>query len=142
MKMTRREMCLLLPGGAFGRGCAVALAGRQDNSLLRLFFVRKVTAKSAASGAQIGNPEGRSWYWQMLDACDHVPREPCTPRTVMCIRNFLLRERHAGVDGDGKTYRWDRDRWFVRSNEEHGVRMWGSRLLLFVVEMGPGASLG
>jgi hypothetical protein len=98
MTMTRREMCLLLPAAALsGAAAPLMLAGEQDNSLPSAGFpFEKLTAKSAASGAQIREIlKGKLVTGESLEThATTLPAGPChTRRTVMYIRKCFCYER-------------------------------------------------
>ncbi len=148
MTMTRREMCLLLPGAALsGAAAPLVLAGEQDNSLPSGGFpFESLTAKSAASGAQIREIlKGKLATGESLEThATTLPpgAMPHPPHRHVHSEMFLLREGTLELTVNGKTYPLGPGSvGFVRSNEEHGVKNVGSAPAnYFVVEMGPGAS--
>ena len=148
MTMTRREMCLLLPAAALsGAAAPIADAGEQDNSLPSGGFpFESLTAKSAASGAQIREIlKGKLATGESLEThATTLPpgAMPHPPHRHVHSEMFLMREGTLELTVNGKTYPLGPGSvGFVRSNEEHGVKNVGSAPAnYFVVEMGPGAS--
>jgi mannose-6-phosphate isomerase-like protein (cupin superfamily) len=155
MTMTRREMCLLLPGAALPVSAAMlpvlltptAEAGEQGDSLASgAFAFETMTAHTAASGAQTREAlKGKLATGEALEThATTLPpgAMPHPPHHHVHSEMFLMREGTLELTVNGKTYRLGPGAiGFVRSNEEHGVKNVGTTPAnYFVVEIGPGAA--
>jgi len=145
MKMTRREMCLLLPGAMLPAAVARAKNSGQSESLASgAFAFETLTPHTAASGAQTREAlKGKLATGESLET--HATTLPAgamphPPHHHVHSEMFLIREGNLELTVNGKTYRLGPGAiGFVRSNEEHGVKNVGTTPAnYFVVEMGPG----
>jgi quercetin dioxygenase-like cupin family protein len=148
MEITRRELCLLLPGAmaplvvsSLGEG------GEQDTSLPSAGFpFEKLTAHTTPSGAQIREIlKGKLATGESIETHETTlppGAMPHPPHHHVHTEMFLLREGTLELTVNGTSYRLGPGAvGFVRSNEEHGVKNVGTTPAnYFVVEVGPGAS--
>jgi mannose-6-phosphate isomerase-like protein (cupin superfamily) len=148
MSMTRREMCLLLPGAILPVVAAsVAEGSEQDDSLPSASYAfETLTAHTAASGAQVREIlKGKLATGESLEThATTLPpgTMPHPPHHHVHSEMFLMREGTLELTVNGKTYQLGPGAvGFVRSNEEHGVKNVGTTPAnYFVVEVGPGAA--
>jgi len=148
MSMTRREMCLLLPGAMLPMVAAsVAEAREQGDSLPSASYAfETLAAHTAASGAQVREIlKGKLATGEALEthATTLAPGAmPHPPHHHVHSEMFLMREGTLELTVNGKTYPLGPGSvGFVRSNDEHGVKNVGTTPAnYFVVEIGPGAA--
>jgi mannose-6-phosphate isomerase-like protein (cupin superfamily) len=146
MSITRREMCLLLPG-LFPIVAQMQAVAQQDNSLpsgafqfdtapmhvannnaqIRLMMRGKLATGEGAEIHETTLPPGGA----PTATTHHHPHSEM----------WLMREGTIELTAGSKTYRLGPGSMgFVRSNEEHGIRNVGTvPALYFVVAVGPGA---
>jgi quercetin dioxygenase-like cupin family protein len=153
MTMTRREMCLLLPGAMVPAAvipvaaAPLADASEQDAVLPSASYAfEKLAEHTAASGAQIREIlKGKLATGESIETHETTlppGAMPHPPHRHVHTEMFLMREGTLELTVNGKTYTLGPGgAGFVRSNEEHGVKNVGTTpATYFVVEMGPGAS--
>ena len=148
MSMSRREMCLLLPGAMLPvASTAMAKANAEDNSLPSAGYpFEKLTAHPTASGAQIREVlKGKLATGESIETHETTLPPgvmPHPPHHHVHSEMFLLREGNVELTVNGTSYRLGAGAvGFVHSNEEHSVKNVGTTpATYFVVEMGPGAS--
>jgi mannose-6-phosphate isomerase-like protein (cupin superfamily) len=148
MTMTRREMCLLLPGAMLPVVAAsVAEASEQGDSLPSASYsFETLTAHTAASGAQVREIlKGKLATGEPLEThATTLPpgAMPHLPHHHVHSEMFLMREGNLELTVNGKTYPLGPGAvGFVRSNDKHGVKNVGTTPAnYFVVEIGPGAA--
>lgn len=148
MTITRREMCLLLPGAMLPVGLGhAAEAGEQGDSLPSGGHAfETLTVHTTASGAQTREAlKGKLATGESLEThATTLPpgAMPHPPHRHVHSEMFLMREGTLELTVNGKTYQLGPGAiGFVRSNEEHGVKNVGTGPAnYFVVEMGPGAA--
>jgi mannose-6-phosphate isomerase-like protein (cupin superfamily) len=148
MTITRREMCLLLPGAMLPVAATpVAGASEQGDSLPSASYAfEALTAHTAASGAQVREIlKGKLATGEALEThATTLPpgAMPHPPHHHVHSEMFLVREGTLELTVNGKTYQLGPGGVaFVRSNDEHGVKNVGTTPAnYFVVEMGPGAA--
>jgi quercetin dioxygenase-like cupin family protein len=148
MTMTRREMCLLLPGAVLPVVAApVAEASEQGDSLPSASYsFETLMAPTAASGAQVREIlKGKLATGEALEThATTLPpgAMPHPPHHHVHSEMFLMREGTLELTVNGKTYQLGPGSvGFVRSNDEHGVKNVGATpASYFVVEIGPGAA--
>jgi mannose-6-phosphate isomerase-like protein (cupin superfamily) len=148
MTITRREMCLLLPGAMLPVGLAhAAEAGEQGDSLPSGGHAfDTLTVHTTASGAQTREAlKGKLATGESLEThATTLPpgAMPHPPHHHVHSEMFLMREGTLELTVNGKTYQLGPGAiGFVRSNEEHGVKNVGTGPAnYFVVEIGPGAA--
>jgi quercetin dioxygenase-like cupin family protein len=146
--MTRREMCLLLPGAMLPvAATAVAATGEQGDSLPSgSFAFETLTAHTAASGAVTREAlKGKLATGESLET--HATTLPAgamphPPHHHVHSEMFLMRDGTLELTVNGKTFPLVAGSvGFVRSNEEHGVKNVGTTAAnYFVVEIGPGVA--
>src|SRR4029077_19480067 len=147
MTMTRREMCLLLPGAMLPAAAVPMVeASEQDNSLPSASYsFEKLTAKTSPSGVQT-----RAIFKGKLATGESIETHATTlppgamphpPHHHVHSEMFFMREGTLELTVNGKTYPLPPGGiGFVRSNEEHGVKNVGTTAAnYFVVAVGPGA---
>jgi mannose-6-phosphate isomerase-like protein (cupin superfamily) len=146
MTMTRREMCLLLPGVMLPAAAVVqvAEASEQDGSLPSAGYAfESLAVKTAASGAQT-----RAIFKGKLATGESIETHATTlppgatphpPHHHVHSEMFFMREGTLELTVNGKTYPLGPGAvGFVRSNEEHGVKNVGTTPAnYFVVAIGP-----
>jgi quercetin dioxygenase-like cupin family protein len=148
MPLTRREMCLLLPGAMLPIAAATtAKAGEQSNSLPSgSFSLEKLTAHTSASGAQVREiMKVKLATGEALEThATTLPpgAMPHPPHHHVHSEMFLMREGTLELTVNGKTYPLGPGSvGFVRSNEDHGVKNVGTTPAnYFVVEIGLGVA--
>jgi len=148
MTITRRKMCLLLPGAMLPVGLLhAAEAGGQGDSLPSGGHAfEALTVHTTASGAQTREAlKGKLATGESLEThATTLPpgAMPHPPHRHVHSEMFLMREGTLELTVNGKTYQLGPGAiGFVRSNEEHGVKNVGTvPANYFVVEMGPGAA--
>jgi quercetin dioxygenase-like cupin family protein len=145
--ITRRELCLLLPGATLPLAATWARGDDQDTSLPSAgYSFDKLTAHTTSSGAQIRDIlKGKLVTGESIETHETTLPPgvmPHPPHHHVHTEMFLLREGTLELTVSGTTYRLGPGAvGFVRSNEEHGVRNVGTTPAnYFVVEVGPGAS--
>jgi quercetin dioxygenase-like cupin family protein len=148
MRMTRREMCLLLPAAALsGAAAPLVMAGEQDNSLPSGgYSFERLPVKTSPSGVQTREAfKGKLATGESIEThATTLPpgAMPHPPHHHAHSEMFLMREGTLELTVNGKTYRLEPGGiGCVHSNEEHGVKNVGTTPAnYFVVEIGPGAS--
>jgi len=148
MPMTRREMCLLLPGAMLPVAAAAhAEVGAQGDSLASgAFAFETLTPHTGASGVQTREAlKGKLATGEALEThATTLPpgAMPHPPHHHVHSEMFLMREGTLELTVNGKTYPLGPGSvGFVRSNEEHGVKNVGTTPAnYFVVEIGPGVA--
>ena len=148
MSMSRRELCLLLPGALFPvASIAIAKANAKDNSLPSAGYpFEKLTEKTLASGARIRDVlKGKLATGESIETHETTLPPgvmPHPPHHHVHSEMFLLREGNVELTVSGTSYRLGAGAvGFVHSNEEHSVKNVGTTpATYFVVEMGPGVS--
>ena len=148
MTITRREMCLLLPGAMLPVGLVQAAeAGEQSDSLPSGGHAfETLTVHTTTSGAQTREAlKGKLATGESLEThATTLPpgAMPHPPHHHVHSEMFLMREGTLELTVNGKTYQLGPGAiGFVRSNEEHGVKNVGTGPAnYFVVEMRPGAA--
>ena len=147
MSLTRREMCLLLPGAMLPVAAAGAEAGEQGDSLPSgAFAFETLTPHTGASGAQTREAlKGKLVTGESLEThATTLPpgAMPHPPHHHVHSEMFLMRDGTLELTVNGKTYQLGPGAVaFVRSNEEHGVKNVGTTPAnYFVVEIGPGVA--
>ena len=148
MRMTRRELCLLLPAGTLAAAAApLGKASEQGNSLPSGgYSFDKLTVNTAPSGAQTREAfKGKLATGESIEThATTLPpgAMPHPPHHHEHSEMFLMRDGTLELTVNGTSYRLESGGvGFVRSNEEHGVKNVGTTAAnYFVVEMGPGAS--
>jgi quercetin dioxygenase-like cupin family protein len=148
MPLTRREMCLLLPGAMLPVVAAsVAEGSEQGDSLPSASYAfETLTAHTAPSGAQTREAlKGKLATGESLET--HATTLPAgamphPPHHHAHSEMFLMREGTLELTVNGKTYQLRPGAVaFVRSNDEHGVKNVGTTPAnYFVVEIGPGVA--
>ncbi len=147
MTMTRREMCLLLPGAMHPAAAVVmAEAGEQDGSLPSAgYSFETLAVKTAPSGVQT-----RAIFKGKLTTGESIETHatmlppgamPHPPHHHVHSEMFFMREGTLELTVNGTTYQLAPGGvGFVRSNEEHGVKNVGTTSAnYFVVAIGPTA---
>jgi quercetin dioxygenase-like cupin family protein len=149
MKITRREMCLSLPGAMLPFAAApMADAGEQNGETLASagYTLEKLEVTTGASGAQMREVlKGKLVTGESLEThATTLPAgaSPHPPHRHVHSEMFLMREGTLELTVNGKTFQLGPGAvGFVRSNEEHGVKNVGKTAAdYFVVEMGPGVA--
>ena len=148
MTITRREMCLLLPGVVLpvGLGCAAEVGEQGDSLPSGGHAFDTLAVHTTASGAQTREAlKGKLATGESLEThATTLPpgAMPHPPHRHVHSEMFLMREGTLELTVNGKTYQLGPGAiGFVRSNEEHGVKNVGTGPAnYFVVEMGPGAA--
>ena len=146
MSMTRREICLLLPGAMLPVVAAsVAEASEQGDSLPSASYsFETLTAHTAPSGAQVREIlKGKLATGESLEThATTLPpgAMPHPPHHHVHSEMFFMREGTLELTVNGKTYQLGPGSvGFVRSNDEHGVKNVGTTPAnYFVVAVGPG----
>jgi mannose-6-phosphate isomerase-like protein (cupin superfamily) len=147
MTMTRREMCLLLPGAMLPAGAVpIAEASAQDGSLPSASYpFEKLPVHIAPSGVQT-----RAIFKGKLATGEFIETHatilppgamPHPPHHHVHSEMFFMREGTLELTVNGKTYPLGPGGvGFVRSSEEHGVKNVGTTPAnYFVVAVGPTA---
>ena len=147
MKMTRREVCSLLPAGMLPVFVPIAEAGEQGDALPSGGHAfETLTVHTTPSGAQTREAlKGKLATGEALEThATTLPpgAMPHPPHHHVHSEMFLMREGTLELTVSGKTYQLGPGAiGFVRSNEEHGVKNVGTTAAnYFVVEIGPGAA--
>src|SRR5437879_5569016 len=148
MSLTRREMCLLLPGAMLPAAAAARAedSGQSEALASGAFAFETLTAHTTATGAQTREAlKGKLATGESLEThATTLPpgAMPHPPHHHVHSEMFLMREGTLEFTVNGKTYQLRPGAvGFVRSNEEHGVKNVGTTPAnYFVVEMGPGAA--
>ena len=147
MPLTRREMCLLLPGAMLPAAAAARADSEKGESLASgAFAFETLTAHTAPSGAQTREAlKGKLATGESLET--HATTLPAgamphPPHHHAHSEMFLMREGTLELTVNGKTYQLRPGAVaFVRSNDEHGVKNVGTTPAnYFVVEIGPGVA--
>lgn len=144
MTITRREMCILLPG-LLPAAAALDAFGKPDNALPSANYpfdslavqildhaeMRRVLKGKLASG------EALEVHETMLPA----GTAPHAPHRHLHSEMWLIREGTVELTVNGSSYRLGPGGvGFVHSNDEHGIKNVGSTAAsYFVVAVGPGA---
>jgi mannose-6-phosphate isomerase-like protein (cupin superfamily) len=146
MKMTRREMCLLLPAAMLPvAGASLTEASEQDGSLPSASYpFEKLTVHSAPSGAQMrAILKGKLATGESIETHETTLPPgvmPHPPHHHVHSEMWLVREGTLELTVNGTSYQLGSGGvGFVRSNEEHGVKNVGTTSAnYFVVAIGPG----
>ena len=148
MSLTRREMCLLLPGAMLPVAAAARAedSGKSDSLASGAFAFETLTVHTTPSGAQTREAlKGKLVTGEALET--HATTLPAgamphPPHHHVHSEMFLMREGTLELTVNGKTYQLGPGAiGFVRSDEEHGVKNVGTTPAnYFVVEMGPGVA--
>jgi mannose-6-phosphate isomerase-like protein (cupin superfamily) len=146
MFFNRRELCLLLPGGALpllaGNSCFIA----DENTLPSATFLFAKLPVQQANSAEIRPVlKGKLVTGESLEVHETTLQPgtaPHPPHHHEHSEIWLIREGTVEITINGAGTRiGPGDLGFVRSNEEHGIRNVGSTpATYFVVAIGPGAS--
>jgi mannose-6-phosphate isomerase-like protein (cupin superfamily) len=146
MFLNRRELCLLLPGGALSlfHGADVLVA--DEKPLPSATFQFEKLPVQASNGAEI-RPilKGKLETGESLEVHETTLQPggaPHPPHRHEHSEMWLIREGTVELTIDGASSRiGPGGLGFVCSNEEHGIKNVGSTpATYFVVAMGPGAS--
>jgi quercetin dioxygenase-like cupin family protein len=144
MSLTRREVCLVLPG-LFPVAAGLNALAEQDNSLPSGAFSFDQLPVQVQNGAQIRHIlKGKLATGEPLEAHETTlppGGSPHPPHHHLHSEMFLIREGTLELTINGKHYRLEPGSLgFVHSNEEHGVKNVGANAATyFIVAIGPGA---
>lgn len=146
MSITRRELCLLLPGAIVPAVVELNGSAREDNSLPSAFYpFEKLTPRTAANGVQTRSVlKGKLATGESIEVHETMLPPgvmPHPPHRHVHSEMWLIREGNVELTVNGASSQIGPGGvGFVHTDEEHGIKNVGDTPAnYFVVAVGPTA---